>query len=117
MITINDILQNNAFIYFTLKKIYTCGYSTILMSNVLSIIPTLNLEIGFNRIGEKGVKDMTQQALETLIRVYNTLLLINTKGEDTMLMGDCLKVMKQELEAIQVALAEDSQVSIEDIEK
>ena len=37
---------------------------------------------------------MTYDKLEQLFRIYNTLLLINTKGEDTMAMGDCLKAMK-----------------------
>ena len=37
---------------------------------------------------------MTYEKLEQLFRIYNTLLLINTKGEDTMVMGDCLKAMK-----------------------
>ena len=55
--------------------------------------------------------------LEQLIRVYNTLLLINTKGEDTVLMGDCLKAMKETLEAMQLEFQENSTASIEDIEK
>ena len=37
---------------------------------------------------------MNYEKLEQLFRIYNTLLLINTKGEDTMVMGDCLKAMK-----------------------
>ena len=37
---------------------------------------------------------MTYEKLETLSRIYNTLLLINTKGEDTMIMADCLRAMK-----------------------
>ena len=48
---------------------------------------------------------MTYEKLETLSRIYNTLLLINTKGEDTIVMADCLNAMrsfvlneKQELE-------------------
>lgn len=48
---------------------------------------------------------MKHNELELLARIYNTLLLINTKGEDTMIMGDCLKAFqnfiitkKQELE-------------------
>ena len=28
---------------------------------------------------------------ELLLRIYNTLLLIETKGESTMLMADCLR--------------------------
>lgn len=31
---------------------------------------------------------------EQLSRIYNTLLLINTKGEDTLIMADCLKALK-----------------------
>lgn len=37
---------------------------------------------------------MTYEKLEILSRIYNTLLLINTKGEDTMVMGDCLRALK-----------------------
>lgn len=37
---------------------------------------------------------MTYEKLETLSRIYNTLLLINTKGEDTMVMADCLNAMR-----------------------
>ena len=34
---------------------------------------------------------MTYEKIETLSRLYNTLLLINTRGEDTIYMSDCLK--------------------------
>ena len=37
---------------------------------------------------------MTYEKLETLSRIYNTLLLINTKGEDTLTMADCLKALR-----------------------
>lgn len=37
---------------------------------------------------------MSYEKLETLSRIYNTLLLINTKGEDTLVMADCLNAMK-----------------------
>jgi hypothetical protein len=37
---------------------------------------------------------MTIQQLETLSRIYNTLLLVNTKGEDTLTMADCLNAMR-----------------------
>lgn len=37
---------------------------------------------------------MTYEKLDTMSRIYNTLLLINTKGEDTMIMGDCLRTLK-----------------------
>ena len=37
---------------------------------------------------------MTLEKLENLSRIYNTLLLINTKGEDTLTMADCLKALR-----------------------
>lgn len=37
---------------------------------------------------------MTYENLETLTRLYNTLFLINTKGDDTLLMADCLRTLK-----------------------
>ena len=37
---------------------------------------------------------MNYEKLETLSRIYNTLLLINTKGEDTMIMADCLNALR-----------------------
>ena len=37
---------------------------------------------------------MTYEKLETLSRIYNTLFLINTKGEDTLVMADCLKALR-----------------------
>ena len=37
---------------------------------------------------------MTYEKLEALSRIYNTLLLINTKGEDTLVMADCLNAMR-----------------------
>lgn len=48
---------------------------------------------------------MNYNDLELLTRIYNTLLLVNTKGEDTMIMGECLHAIqsfiltkKQEIE-------------------
>ena len=53
---------------------------------------------------------MTCEQLETLSRIYNTLLMVNTKGEDTLVMADCLNALrnfvlteKQALEAIQAS--------------
>lgn len=51
---------------------------------------------------------MTQNHLEQLIRVYNTLLGVSTRGEDTMMMGQCLAVMKDVLVEIQNAMSEDA---------
>lgn len=46
-----------------------------------------------------------QEHVDQLIRVYNTLLGISTKGEDTVMMGQCLSAMKDSLVAIQENLA------------
>lgn len=40
---------------------------------------------------------MEQMYLEQLIRIYNTLMTIATKGEDTIIMGQCLGAMKEVL--------------------
>lgn len=40
---------------------------------------------------------MEQMYLEQLIRIYNTLMTIATKGEDTVIMGQCLGAMKEVL--------------------
>lgn len=37
---------------------------------------------------------MTYEKIETLSRIHNTLLLINTRGEDTVLMADCLIALR-----------------------
>lgn len=44
---------------------------------------------------------MTQLQLNQLIRIYNTLTTVSTKGEDTIIMADCLKAFKQSLEELQ----------------
>ena len=38
---------------------------------------------------------MTKQQLELLSRIYNTLCLIPTKGEDTILMASCLQALNE----------------------
>lgn len=48
-----------------------------------------------------------QEYLDQLIRVYNTLLTVSTKGEDTVIMGQCLSVMRESLSAIQQSLSEE----------
>lgn len=37
---------------------------------------------------------MNIEKLQILSKIYNTLLLVNTKGEDTMVMADCLKALR-----------------------
>ena len=54
----------------------------------------------FTRVGiivleKKEKKQMNQQVKEMLTRIYNTLALISTKGEDTLVMADCLRAIQQ----------------------
>ena len=38
---------------------------------------------------------ITKEQVEQLSRIYNTLLEISTKGEDTLVMADCLRALEQ----------------------
>ena len=38
---------------------------------------------------------ITREQLEQLTRIYNTMLNIGTKGEDTLVMADCLRALEQ----------------------
>lgn len=44
---------------------------------------------------------MEMQKLEQLVRIYNTLLTVSTKGEDTIIMAQCLSTMRQVLTELQ----------------
>lgn len=44
---------------------------------------------------------VTQEQLIQLSRIYNTLLTIETKGENTIVMGDCLRAFQQSMQEIQ----------------
>ena len=59
---------------------------------------------------------MTYEKLETLSRIYNTLLLINTKGEDTIVMADCLNAMRSFVmnEQRELEVAMNTQATIEE---
>lgn len=46
---------------------------------------------------------MTRQQAEQFIKIYNALLTISTKGEDTKTMSDVLKAMENLANTIQVA--------------
>lgn len=60
---------------------------------------------------------MTYEKLETLSRIYNTLLLINTKGEDTIVMADCLNAMRTFVtnEQRELAVAMDNKATPEEV--
>lgn len=38
---------------------------------------------------------ITNEQVEQLTRIYNTMLEIRTKGEDTIVMADCLRALQQ----------------------
>ena len=38
---------------------------------------------------------ITREQVELLSRIYNTMLNIGTKGEDTLIMADCLRALEQ----------------------
>lgn len=39
--------------------------------------------------------NITKEQVEQLTRIYNTMLEIRTKGEDTLVMSDCLRALEQ----------------------
>lgn len=54
--------------------------------------------------------------LEQLIKIYNTLTLISTRGEDTIVMGQCLSAMRNtltEMQEVAVKSASDTEKPIE----
>ena len=51
---------------------------------------------------------MTNEQLQQLARVYNTLLTINTKGEDTVVMADCIRAFQQVLIEIRDAMGSNA---------
>ena len=52
---------------------------------------------------------ITKEQLDQLTRIYNTMLQIGTKGEDTLIMSDCLRALEQTIVQInQTAQQQDS---------
>lgn len=50
---------------------------------------------------------MTKELKELLTRLLNTLTLISTKGEDTLLMADCLTVLRQIIDKTKIINSEE----------
>lgn len=48
---------------------------------------------------------MTQEQITQLYRIYNTLGTISTKGEDTIIMGDCLRALAAFIQECQQPVA------------
>ena len=42
-----------------------------------------------------------EKHVETLVKIYNTLLMVSTRGEDTVVMGQCLAAMRDILMQLQ----------------
>lgn len=59
---------------------------------------------------------ITREQLEQLTRIYNTMLQIGTKGEDTLVMADCLRALEQVVVQIQQSAqqAPEAQASAEE---
>lgn len=47
---------------------------------------------------------MTQEQYEQLIRIYNTLNTITTKGDNTIVMGTCLSALSQLIQELDADL-------------
>lgn len=41
---------------------------------------------------------MSEKHVQDLTKLYNTLLLISTRGEDTMIMAECIKALQKVIE-------------------
>ena len=57
---------------------------------------------------------MEKNIIEQLVKIYNTLLLVSTKGEDTIIMGQCLGAFHQILTQLQKTMT--SNIESADIE-
>lgn len=55
---------------------------------------------------------ITREQLEQLARIYNTLLNISTKGEDTLVMADCLRALEQVVKQIDNSAATGNESDI-----
>ena len=45
---------------------------------------------------------MTQEQVNQFVRIYNTLCTVATRGEDTIVMGECLRAMQTLAQEIQI---------------
>lgn len=92
-------------IYLKLFEISSKGWDLIKLSDILHNLATIINDYQLkkvNTISEKGDKNMTRDQLNQLVRIYNTLLTINTKGDDTLIMADCIRALKQSIEGITI---------------
>ena len=47
-----------------------------------------------------------EKYLEQFAKIYNTLLLVSTRGEDTVIMGQCLTAAREMLMQLQADISE-----------
>ena len=59
---------------------------------------------------------ITKEQLEQLTRIYNTMLQIGTKGEDTLIMSDCLRALEQVVVQINQANSKSEAMPAEVVE-
>lgn len=59
---------------------------------------------------------ITKEQLEQLTRIYNTMLQIGTRGEDTLIMSDCLRALEQVVVQIDKAAKQAEQPDTEIVE-
>ena len=55
--------------------------------------------------------NINQEQLEQLTRIYNTMLNIGTKGEDTLVMADCLRALEQVVRQVSQQQVETAEIS------
>ena len=55
--------------------------------------------------------NIPREQLEQLARIYNTLMNISTKGEDTFIMADCLRAMEKVITDIDKAASESNKAA------
>lgn len=53
---------------------------------------------------------MTQEQMNQFIRIYNTLCTVATRGEDTIVMGECLRAMQTLAQEIQIVEDDKSEL-------
>lgn len=59
---------------------------------------------------------ITNEQLNQLIRIYNTFMGINTRGEDTMIMADCLRALQTFIGEVQQSSEKTEKVEAEPVE-
>lgn len=57
---------------------------------------------------------MNMENAQKLTRIYNTLLMVKTSGEDTILMGKCLEVFKTFMSEIEITSEEVANIEQEE---